>query len=108
MDETLGHFTDYQYLPRPGVFEFITEMSLHYELVLFTSATEKYANIAMNILDPNHLIKLRLYRQHATIHNNRLVKDLETLGRDITKTIIIDNDPLNFRSQPDNGICIKT
>jgi TFIIF-interacting CTD phosphatase-like protein len=36
------------------------------------------------------------------------VKDLSLLGRDLTKTIIIDNISDNFVSQPDNGIFIST
>jgi CTD small phosphatase-like protein 2 len=30
------------------------------------------------------------------------------LGRDLARTIIIDNIAHNFKSQPDNGIHIKT
>jgi len=37
-----------------------------------------------------------------------LVKDLSLLGRDINKTIIIDNISDNFILQPDNGIFIST
>lgn len=36
------------------------------------------------------------------------LKDLSLLGRDITKMIIVDNVAENFRSQPDNGIFIKS
>jgi TFIIF-interacting CTD phosphatase-like protein len=36
------------------------------------------------------------------------VKDLSLLGRDMSKTIIIDNISDNFVSQPDNGIFIST
>jgi len=36
------------------------------------------------------------------------VKDLSLLGRDINKTIIIDNISDNFILQPDNGIFIST
>jgi CTD small phosphatase-like protein 2 len=36
------------------------------------------------------------------------VKDLSLLGRDMNKTIIIDNISDNFILQPDNGIFIST
>jgi CTD small phosphatase-like protein 2 len=36
------------------------------------------------------------------------VKDLSLLGRDLNKTIIIDNISDNFILQPDNGIFIST
>lgn len=36
------------------------------------------------------------------------MKDLSLLGRDLNKTIIIDNISDNFILQPDNGIFIST
>jgi CTD small phosphatase-like protein 2 len=37
-----------------------------------------------------------------------LVKDLEKIGRNLKKTLIVDNVAENFSKQPDNGIFIKT
>ena len=42
------------------------------------------------------------------MHDNDFVKDISRLGRDISKIIIIDNMPQNFRLQKENGIFIKT
>jgi CTD small phosphatase-like protein 2 len=36
------------------------------------------------------------------------VKDLSRLGRDLKKTLIVDNIAENFQMQPNNGILIKT
>ena len=36
------------------------------------------------------------------------MKDISKLGRDLSKTIIIDNLRENFKMQPNNGIFIKT
>ena len=69
----------------------------------------------MNTLDQERSITHRLYRQHtlqvkdvqsgATKH---YIKDLERTGRDLSKTIIIDNIKENFCRQPKNGIQITT
>jgi len=53
-------------------------------------------------------IKYRLYRQHTSQNGPFLVKDLSLLGRELDKTIIIDNISDNFIIQPDNGIFIST
>ena len=36
------------------------------------------------------------------------MKDLSRIGRDLSKTIIVDNVAENFQLQPDNGIFIKS
>ena len=50
----------------------------------------------------------RLYRQNATISNFQYVKDLSIIGRDLSRTIIVDNLSQNFILQRENGILIKT
>lgn len=60
-------------------------------------------------MDPNNeYIQFRLYRQHASLNKNTYVKDISKLGRDLRRTIIIDNVWENFQLQPNNGIYIKT
>ena len=60
-------------------------------------------------MDPTRkYIKYRLYRNHTSIYGLSFVKDLNKLGRDIERTIIVDNLQDNFKLQPYNGIPIKT
>jgi CTD small phosphatase-like protein 2 len=55
-----------------------------------------------------HLISKRLYRQYTMpTCQGFYVKDLSRLGRDLSKTIIVDNTPECFMLQPENGIQIK-
>jgi CTD small phosphatase-like protein 2 len=53
-------------------------------------------------------VKHRLYRQHTLQIGAVYIKDLSKLGRDLRKTVIVDNMPSNFQLQPDNGIFIKS
>jgi CTD small phosphatase-like protein 2 len=39
---------------------------------------------------------------------NFFIKDLSRLGRDLSKTLIVDNVAENFQLQPDNGVFIRT
>ena len=85
-DEYGGHF-----LISPGARDFLSKMAAQYELVIFTAAMQDYADWVLDILDPEKLISHRLYRQHAIRDGPVFVKDLDTLGRDIRKMVIVDN-----------------
>ena len=113
MDETLVHFffthLSGMFFVRPFCFEFLNELNTMYEIVTFTAGTKDYADGILNQLDKNgDIIKYRLYRQHTSISGCNVYKDLSKLGRDLSRTIIIDNLRENFKMQPNNGIFIKT
>lgn len=83
-------------------------MSKYYELVVFTAGLKDYADWILNDFDRSGYISHRLYRDHTKYRNGVYVKDISKLGRDLNKTIIIDNIEENFCFQPDNGIPIKS
>lgn len=59
-------------------------------------------------MENSNFISHRLYRQHALPFNGYYVKDLSRIGRDLSKTLIVDNIAENYQIQPNNGIFIKT
>jgi CTD small phosphatase-like protein 2 len=77
--------------------------------VIFTAALQDYADWVLNSIDPDGtLIQFRLYRQHTSQRGPFYEKHLGDLGRDIAKTIIVDNMAENFAQQTENGILIKS
>ena len=96
------------FLVRPGCIQFIETMAKYYEIVIFTAALQEYADQVIDQIDVGNNIKTRLYRQHTSQNGPFLVKDLSLLGRELARTIIIDNISDNFIIQPDNGIFIST
>ena len=112
LDETLIHFVDMgpdsYFLIRPGAQDFLEEMNKYYEIVVFTAGMKDYADWVLDQLDTERFIKHRLYRHHVRQNGVYLVKDLDKIGRNIRKTLIVDNVAENFSKQPDNGIFIKT
>lgn len=84
-------------------------MTKLYEVVIFTAAAKDYADFILNYIDKDRgYIDHRLYRQHCQYDNGVYVKDLSRLGRNLSKTIIVDNIRDNFERQKDNGIEILT
>lgn len=110
LDETLIHYRDDEeyYLVRPGVPQFLRELSELYDIVLFTAGVKKYADWIVDHIDPQRHITHRLYRRHTVFKDAMYIKDLAMLGRDLRKTLIIDNLYESFLSQPDNGILVKS
>ena len=78
---------------RPGLASFLTNLAQHYELVLYTAATREYADFFLKNIDPKQLFKDThiLTREHCQFEADYAIKDLRLLGRDLRKTIIIDN-----------------
>ncbi len=113
LDETLVHFfytpSGGTFLIRPYCLQFLEEMSKIFEIIIFTAALKDYADSILDILDPNKLlINYRLYRHHTSLTGITFCKDLSKIGRDLSKTLIVDNLADNFKLQQNNGILIST
>ena len=95
-------------LTRPFVYEFLLKMSNLYEIVIFTASVPQYANPLLNILDKNKCISHRLFRQHCISLYGLFIKDLRRIGRDLKDTILLDNNPISYLVNQENGLPIKT
>ena len=93
---------------RPGLFSFLGGIKPYYELVSFSTESKEYSEMILNEIEKNKkFFDYNLYKDHTTLYENRLIKDITKLGRDIRKIIIIDDDPINFRLNPENGIQVS-
>ena len=95
---------------RPFLYNFLNLVKEYYEIIIFTAATISYANPILDAIEieKGKYFNFRLYRNHCSIVNNEIVKDINFLGRDISKIIIVDNMQQNFKLQKDNGILISS
>lgn len=94
----------------PNAYASSKELNCPAEIVLFTAGLEDYAKPIVDALDHNYdycFQGRRLYRP-ATVACDLYpcIKDLSLLGRDLGRTVLVDDTPLAFLNQPDNGIPI--
>lgn len=93
-------------LKRPHVDKFLYELSSIYEIIIFTASISQYANPLLDELDKNKYIKYRFFREHCTFTDGIYIKDLKIFDRKLNNMIIIDNNPLSYDNNIDNGIPI--
>lgn len=67
---------------RPYAKEILLNLSKHFEIIVFTAGNQCYADPILDHIDPEKVIKHRLYRESCTFVSGQLfVKDLRILGR---------------------------
>ncbi|XP_035511916.1 carboxy-terminal domain RNA polymerase II polypeptide A small phosphatase 2-like [Morone saxatilis] len=91
-------------LKRPYVDEFLQRMGELFECVLFTASLAKYADPVTDLLDHCGVFRTRLFRESCVFHQGCYVKDLSRLGRDLHKTLILDNSPASYIFHPNNAV----
>jgi len=93
---------------RPGVDQFLKRMAPLFEIVVFTASLAKYADPVLDLLDPDRLVRHRLFREACVNHKGNYVKDLSKLGRKLQHIIIIDNSPASYMFHPNNAVPIDS
>jgi len=101
-----GVYYNIYVLIRPWVEKFIQEMGKYFEIIIFTASIAAYASPLLDILDKGKNIQYRLYREHCNFVNGVFIKDLKRLNRSLKDVIIIDNSPLAYAFDVDNGLPI--
>jgi len=96
---------------RPHLHEFLARVSEKYETHIFTAAMEVYAKPVLKVLDPHNQIFTHCwYRESCDFDKNlgAYVKNLDPMwGRNLKRTVLVDNNPLSFLANPDNGILVS-
>ena len=57
-----------------------------------------------DLLDRCGVFRARLFRESCVFHQGCYVKDLSRLGRDLRKTLILDNSPASYIFHPENAV----
>ncbi|KAI4899084.1 hypothetical protein NFI96_022007, partial [Prochilodus magdalenae] len=63
-----------------------------------------YADPVTDLLDQSGVFRTRLFRESCVFHQGCYVKDLSRLGRQLDKTLILDNSPASYIFHPENAV----
>jgi CTD nuclear envelope phosphatase 1 len=96
---------------RPHVDAFMKALqSPEFEPHVFTAALASYASPVMDRLEQDQgqqLFKRRMYRDSCTPTGmGTFAKDLDTLYSDLSRVVLVDNNPISLMKQPSNGILV--
>ena len=110
LEETLSYIsknTKKIYL-RPYLREFLNSLLPYYELIIITNYYKDYADQIINFIENQRkYFDYRLYRQNSNYSNDKYnYKNIQKLGRDYKRTIIIDDKDENI--ELNNAIIIKS
>jgi TFIIF-interacting CTD phosphatase-like protein len=118
LDETMVHADmspdgGIMLLLRPHLGEFLQRANaLFDELIVFTAATQEYADRALEHVEQVSGVRLRrrYYRDSCSINAyGEVAKDLRILREDAgTVAFLLDNTPSAYSLQPEAGIAIKS
>jgi Dullard-like phosphatase family protein len=108
LDVVVDHFPAVFYVAkRPYLDVFLRTAALWFDLVIFTASLQKYAEPLISNIDPDGLIKQRLFRPHCIKQAGNFVKDLTTVEPDLRNVVIIDNSPAAYAMHDSNAIPIE-
>jgi import inner membrane translocase subunit TIM50 len=93
---------------RPGVDYFLGYLAQYYEIVIFSNKYQAYAEKTVAKLDPYRAsISYALFREATRYRDGKVIKDLSSLNRDLSKVIVVDTESDAVSLQPTNAILMK-
>jgi len=94
---------------RPGLDRFLKAVLEEFDTYTYTAAMEIYARPLMDKLDTEKGLRGRYYRQDCRYHEGLYLKDLDIVEKaDPKRVVLVDNNPVSFLLQPDNGIPVSS
>jgi RNA polymerase II subunit A small phosphatase-like protein len=91
---------------RTGFDEFIETVAPWFDIFIFTASMAEYAIPLIARLIPDFPVSHILTREYCTFANGLIVKDLSIFGQDLARMVLVDDCPVSFLHQPNNGVIV--
>ncbi|KAJ3269320.1 Nuclear envelope morphology protein 1, partial [Borealophlyctis nickersoniae] len=102
------HVCLYYVYKRPYCDLFLKKVSEWYRVVIFTASMAEYADPVIDWLDGGRdMIAKRYFRQSCTQLNGTYMKNLQIVEPDLSQVCLVDNSPISYAINHDNGIPIE-
>ena len=109
LDETLLYNDNNKIILRPNLFNFLSKIKIMYEIIAFSFDTKPNIDKALELIEnKSKYFDYILYSDQLTInYNEKLIKDIDNLGRDLKNIIVIDSKIHIHKKYKNNLILIK-
>ncbi|CXI62624.1 NLI interacting factor-like phosphatase [Plasmodium berghei] len=103
-----GKYLSLYVCKRPYIDLFFSVLYPYYEIIIFTTSIKSYADTVLNIMDVDHYIDKKFYREDCFEMNGKVyIKNLVNIKKEISKMILIDDSNASGFKYPDNFFHIK-
>jgi hypothetical protein len=108
LDETLIYAREGPLYARPGLEDFFATLGPLAEVVVWTAGLRAYAQAIIRNVDKTNVVQHCVYRHSKWFTGQAgYRKDLAALGRDLERSIIIENTPDCIRGYQQNGVLVS-
>ena len=92
---------------RPFAVQFLSNIRNHFEVILFSSSHRLYVDSVLKTLDPNQQLFDHVITKSKCLKlEKHIVKPIGAINRNISKTLIVDDNLASFACNLENGIPI--
>lgn len=103
-----GKYISLYVCKRPYVDLFFSSLYPLFEIIVFTTSLKSYADTMLNIVDIEHYIDRKFYRENCyEMDQYFYIKNLVNIKKEISKIVLLDDSNVSGLSYPNNFFPIK-
>ncbi|ANQ08805.1 Nif-like protein [Plasmodium coatneyi] len=103
-----GRYFSLYVCKRPYIDLFFSILNPYFEIVIFTTSIKSYADTVLNIIDVDHYIDKKFYREDCFEVSQKIyIKNLQCIKKEISKMVLIDDSNVSGLKYPENYFPIK-